>query len=207
MKTQKAMPVTDSVSGFERHRMLRLPSSGFHQFHEILRSGAAAGIGSIRTAVIVPSRASPRSSTPICHSSPDSRQLAPGNVSLEHRIQNAPRRSSENLGGELVPSRMPFPRERMDGCRISGIAPSLAGTKNVLCMPIRKTVVITSTELQTASVGRLGESTPTKCGRLSPSSASPIITTSATFQKTITDRLLNRSPAAPHTTRRAETAA
>ena len=40
---------------------------------------------------------------------------------------------------------------------LGGIAPSLAGTKNVLCIPIKNTVEMTSTELQTASVGSSGE--------------------------------------------------
>src|SRR5207248_1240925 len=59
------------------------------------------------------------------------------------------------------------------------------------------TVAITSTELQIARVGRMGESAETKCGRLSPNKASPIMPTSATFQKTITERLLKRSPKGP----------
>ena len=47
------------------------------------------------------------------------------------------------LARKVVDSRMPLPRDRICGCRISGIEPYLAGAKKAACVPIMNTVDMT----------------------------------------------------------------
>ena len=75
--------------------------------------------------------------------------------------------------------------------------PYLAGTKNVLCMPIMNTAETTSAAPMTASVCGLAQPQAAACGRRKPHSARLVMPISAYFQKTIVVRLLNLSASTP----------
>jgi hypothetical protein len=77
-------------------------------------------------------------------------------------------------------SKTPLPRDSICGCRISGMAPYLAGTKKALCVPIRNTVDST----------RYGPAMTPCVPSQKPSRAISVMPTSATFQNTSEFHLL-----------------
>src|SRR5262249_28214268 len=98
---------------------------------------------------------------------------------------------------KLVPSSSPLPRDKIDVCKISGIMPYLAGTKNALWVPIKNTIEIINIALITASTCDEAAPPPLQCGNSSANSATLMIPTSINFQNTTMFRLLYLSARTP----------
>ena len=91
--------------------------------------------------------------------------------------QTVPRMTARNDSD----SRMPLPRDSRCACMISGMAPYLAGTKNVLCNPMPKTAATTTYGPATANPFRPIQK---------PARATTVMTTSTAFHSTRALRLL-----------------
>ena len=170
MKVKKAMASTARAKGRERSNVRRFSHNGLKRFVGKGRVGLAAGIFWISRLAAAPIIASTTSRRPMTYSW------------FWNQYESMPPQTVPRITAKKESdSSNPFPLASRCGCKISGMAPYLAGTKNALWVPIRKTVDNTSTG-------------PSQCCWTLPSQnpvkATSVMPISANFQKTRDWRLL-----------------